>query len=102
VGELEARGVRAIHAGEEEFAAADARTLLESAIEDECLLVTRNYSDFTDLAAAFLHAGRDFPGILFVPALRGAADPAGTALDIVRWVEAGGVETAHNACRWLN
>ncbi|MFV1987019.1 MAG: DUF5615 family PIN-like protein [Gemmatimonadota bacterium] len=100
--ELEARGVRAIHAAEEEFAAADARTLLESAIEDECLLVTRNYADFTDLAAAYRHAGREFPGVLFVPVSDVADSVGDEAARIVEWVAAGGPETARNACRWLD
>ncbi len=100
-GELEARGVRAIHAAEEEFAAGDARTLLESAIEDECLLVTRNYADFTDLAAAFGHADREFPGILFLPARRDTETVSDEAATIAAWIESGGPDTARNACRWI-
>ena len=100
---MEAQGVRAIHASEEELASGDAGTLLESAIEDECLLVTRNYADFTDLATAFRHAGRDFPGILFAPAeSAGGQSHSWLAVEIARWVNGVGVEAARNACTWLD
>lgn len=96
---LEGEGVRAIHAGEEELATADARRLLESAIEDECLLVTRNYGDFTRLAEAFRHAGRSFPGIVFLPP--DPARPAECAAAIREWLEAGGAREARDTCAWL-
>ncbi len=96
---LEAEGVRAIHAGEEELATADSRRLLESAIEDECLLVTRNYGDFTRLGEAFGHAGRSFPGILFLPA--DPAPPPEAAAGIRAWLEAGGPSRARDRCVWL-
>jgi len=97
--ELESRGIRAIHAAEEELATADARGLLESAIEDECLLVTRNYADLSDLAAAYRHVGREFPGVLFLPS--DSLDPAAQADRIAAWLEAGGAESAVNRCEWL-
>jgi len=97
--ELESRGIRAIHAAEEDLATADARGLLESAIEDECLLVTRNYADMSDLAAAYRHAGRDFPGVLFLPP--DPLAPAAQADRIAAWLAAGGAESATNSCEWL-
>lgn len=96
---LEAEGVRAIHAGEEELATADARRLLESAIEDECLLVTRNYADFTRLGEAFGYAGRSFPGVLFLPAT--SAPVTETAAAIRAWLDAGGPGRARDRCVWL-
>jgi len=97
---LERRGIRALHVGaERELACADARLLLESAIEDECLLVTRNYADFTRLATAFRHAGRSFPGILFLPPGETAIEPSA---DRIRdWLEAGGAREAEGRCAWL-
>ena len=97
--ELESRGIRAIHAAEEELATADARGLLESAIEDDCVLVTRNYADLSDLAAAYRHAGRDFPGVLFLGS--DPLAPAAQADRIAAWLEAGGAEGAANRCEWL-
>ena len=97
--ELEALGIRSIHASVQELATADARRLLEAAIEDECLLVTRNYADFTDLAAAYRHGGRDFPGILFLPPNGG--EPFEQARAISAWLETGAAEVARNECFWL-
>ena len=97
--ELEAVGVRSIHASVEELATADARRLLDAAIEDECLLVTRNYADFTDLAAAYRHRGRDFPGVLFLPP--DGAEPFEQARAISAWLETADVESARNECVWL-
>lgn len=94
--------MRAIHAGEEEFATGDARTLLDSAIEDECLLVTRNYADFTDLATAYGYAGRDFPGILFLPVAGPHDSIPDLAHRVALWLEAGGADAAGNTCCWLD
>lgn len=96
---LEDEGVRAIHAGEEELATADSRRLLESAIDDECLLVTRNYADFTRLAEAFRQAGRTFPGIVFLPPDETAVE---SLADRMRaWLESGGPREARDTCAWL-
>ena len=97
--ELEARGLRAVHASEEDLARADARTLLECAIEDECWLVTRNYADFSDVATAFRHAGREFPGVLFMPF--DAGSPAQQADRIVEWLGTRPTPDPTTACHWL-
>jgi hypothetical protein len=62
-------------------------------------VVTRNYGDFTDLAAAYRHANREFPGILFMPA--DAGSPAQQAERIVAWVSSGAADRASNGCHWL-
>jgi predicted nuclease of predicted toxin-antitoxin system len=97
--ELEALGVRSIHASVEELATADARRLLDAAIEDECLIVTRNYADFTDLASAYRHGGREFPGILFLP--ENGREPFEQARAISAWLQTGAAESARNKCVWL-
>lgn len=73
--------------------------MLECAIEDECLIVTRNYADFSDIAAAFRHAGREFPGILFMPFEAGT--PAQQAGRIVEWLAEGVASGPTTACHWL-
>lgn len=95
---LEDRGVRCIHAGTEELATADSRRLLEAAIEDDCILVTRNYADYRALASAFRAADRSFPGILFLRRTEPLAEVAG---GIASWLEAGGAGRARDACVWL-
>ena len=97
---LAARGIRSIHAAEEEFATAGAKTLLECAIEDECLLLTRNYGDFSDLAAAFVHAGRDFPGILFAPNEPTVVDELADLIE--SWIGGADLEGAANRCHWIS
>ena len=98
VTELESRGVRAIHAADEGLATLDARALLDAAIEDECLLVTRNYADYTALADAYRHAGRTFPGILFVDEM---VDATGCATAIASRLETGDVGDLEGECRWV-
>ena len=95
--ELETRGVRAIHAAEESLGTLDARGLLDAAIEDECLLVTRNYADYAALSRAYRHAGRTFPGILFIDR---DADDAGSADAIAAWVKSDAAGAA-GECHWL-
>lgn len=95
---LEERGVRCIHAGTEELATAESRRMLEAAIEDDCILVTRNYADYRALAPAFRAAGRSFPGILF---LRRTEPLDEVAARIASWLEAGGPGRARDACVWL-
>jgi len=97
--ELEALGVRSIHASDEDLATADARRLLDAAIEDECLLVTRNYADYSDLAAAYRHRGRDFPGILFLPP--DVAPAFEEARAISAWLATDAAGAARNRCVWL-
>ncbi|MDX1394125.1 MAG: DUF5615 family PIN-like protein [Gemmatimonadota bacterium] len=99
VAELEGRGVRAIHAADEGLATLDARALLDAAIEDECLLVTRNYADYAALADAYRHAGRTFPGILFVDA---TGDAPASADAIARWLESSEVGDREGQCAWVS
>lgn len=99
-GLLEERGFRCIHASEEELATADARELLESAIDDECLVVSRNRVDFLALATAFGAAGRSFPGIVLL-----AGDPAPAREDagrIAKWLDSGGAEGVEDRVVWLD
>lgn len=84
---LEARGARCVHAGLEGLGAAGATRLLQAALEDECVLVTRNYAGFTELATAYRAAGRRVPPVLFVsPELATRIDAQADA--IAGWLEA--------------
>jgi hypothetical protein len=91
--------VKCVHGAEEELATADARALLDSAIEDECILVTRNYADYTRLAAAYEHGGIAFPGILFLPPEE--TPVSDLAERIARWLDAAGPEVAPGRVTWL-
>ncbi len=85
--ELERGGIPVVHAGVEGLASEGAQQLLEYAIADGCVIVTRNYADFTRLAEAYAGAGRTFPGILFVPPTLDATDTHAHAQAVAQWYQ---------------
>lgn len=95
------RGVSCIHAGEEGLAGSDAQRLLESAIEDECILVSRNCADLARLADAFRRQSRTFPGILLIGDELDASNVEAQADAIHRWVSETEPETSRDKCSWL-
>lgn len=64
--ELVRRGHDVVHAVDAGLREADDPVLLERAIHDGRILVTRNYQDFAPLVEALNRAGRSFPGVLFL------------------------------------
>lgn len=64
--ELVRRGHDVVHAVEAGLREADDPALLEHAIADGRILVTRNYQDFAPLVEALNRGGRSFPGVLFL------------------------------------
>lgn len=95
------RGVSCIHAGEEGLADSDAMKLLESAIEDECVLVSRNYADFARLAEVFRRESRPFPGILLLGEELNAWDVEAQAEAIEGWLAETEPEANRDQCVWL-
>jgi hypothetical protein len=98
---LSDRGISCIHAGEEGLADSDALTLLENAIEDECVLVSRNYADLARLADVLRRESRAFPGILLVGQELNAWDIEAEADAIERWVAETTPEENRDKCLWL-
>ena len=98
---LSNRGVPCIHAGEEGLSEADALDLLESAIEDGCILVSRNYADFTRLADGFRQQSRSFPGVLLLGDEVPAWDAEQQADAIQRWVTTADPAAHEGRCSWL-
>jgi hypothetical protein len=98
---LAERGISCIHAGEEGLAGSDAVGLLESAIEDECVLVSRNCADLARLAEALRRESRTFPGILLIGEELDAWDVEAQADAIQRWVAESTPETSRDTCAWL-
>lgn len=82
--ELVRRGHDVVHAVEAGLREADDPTLLEHAITEGWILVTRNYQDFAPLVEALNRAGRSFPGVLFLS----TAIPQGNAGAHVNRIEA--------------
>lgn len=97
---LESRGVRCVHAGLEGLGAADAARLLQAALEDECLLVTRDYAGFTELATAYRAAGRGVPPLLFIaPDLAGRIEAQAEA--VAAWLESEEPRPGSGRIAWL-
>lgn len=59
-------GVQVVHVGEEGLASATAEQLIELALDDESVIVTRNALDFQRLALVHARDGRPFPEVLVV------------------------------------
>ena len=83
---LSALGVRALHAGEEGLARAGPEALIEYALEDDCVIVTRNETAFRSLESAYAGA-RPFPPVLLLSASVPPEDAEANAQAIIRWLE---------------
>ncbi|HSU15655.1 DUF5615 family PIN-like protein [Longimicrobium sp.] len=64
--ELVRRGIDVVHATEAGLREASDPELLEHAIGEGRIVLTRNYHDFAPLVEALNRAGRSFPGVLFL------------------------------------
>lgn len=95
------RGISCIHAGEEGLADSNAMRLLENAIEDGCVLVSRNYADFARLADALRRESRPFPGILLLGQDLNGWDVEAEADAIERWAAETTPEANRDKCLWL-
>lgn len=95
------RGISCIHAGEEGLAGFDALRLLESTIEDGCVLVSRNCADLARLADSFRRQSRSFPGILLIGEEPDAWDVEAQADAIQRWASETTPEMSRDKCSWL-
>jgi hypothetical protein len=101
--ELERAGVPVVHAGIEGLAGEGPQQLLEYAIADGCVIVTRNYADFSRLSEAYAGAGRTFPGVLFVPPGLDPSDTVAHARAVEDWYRKEADDSAFAAGRsaWL-
>jgi len=63
---LVARGIDTVHVLNTGLAAAPDVAVLEWAIRQDRVIVTRDYADFSQLARAAQRSGRSFPGVLLV------------------------------------
>lgn len=84
--ELQRRGVDVVHAADVGLDELDDLAVLESAIAEGRILVTRNYRDFAVLVEALSRRGREFPGVLFVPRSIGQIDPAAHVCALEAWI----------------
>lgn len=84
--ELVRRGLDVVHANDVELGEAEDPELLEYALSEERILVTRNYQDFAPLVEALNRAGRSFPGVLFLSASIPQGNAGAHVTKIEAWV----------------
>jgi len=83
---LRERGVEVVHVVEVGLKHADDEDVLEWAIGEARIVVTRNYRDFAPLVAARNAARLPFPGVLFLPNSLPQGSVGGHVQAIERWV----------------
>lgn len=103
VRELARRGLDVEHAKEIGMDRADDPVLLQYAIEQDRILVTRNYCDFAPLVAELNRLGRSFPGVLFLSNSIPQGDPGAHVREIEKWVNScpPDVNPVENTYIWL-
>jgi predicted nuclease of predicted toxin-antitoxin system len=84
--ELVRRGVDVVHATGAGLREASDPELLEHAIGDDRIVVTRNYRDFAPLVEALNRAGRSFPGVLFLSTSIPQGNPGAHVTRIEAWI----------------
>lgn len=84
--ELRRRGIDVVHAVEAGLAEVADPALLEHAIEEGRIVVTRNYARFVKLSTAYVRQGRSFPGILFYAPSVALADVRAHVLALEAWI----------------
>lgn len=84
--ELRNRGIDVVHAVEAGLAEASDQTMLEHAIAEGRIVVTRNYAHFVKLATVYVREGRSFPGILFYAPSVPFGDLAAHVKALERWL----------------
>lgn len=101
-GELQRRGVDVEHVGDVGLGDADDIEVLEYAIREERIVVTRNYGNFTRLVEVMNREGRSFPGVLFLAPSISNDDPGAHVKTILSWLERhGGRSPIENGAGWL-
>ena len=82
---LLARGIDTVHVLDTGLAAAPDIPVLEWAIRQDRVIVTRDYGDFSQLARAAQRSGRSFPGVLLVSRALRHDDVGGIAAGVERF-----------------
>ena len=78
--------------------------VLEHAIEEDRILVTRNYRDFAPLVDGLNRLGRSLPGVLFLPTSVPQNDPGAHVRAIENWLRdcPPGSNPVENTYLWLH
>jgi predicted nuclease of predicted toxin-antitoxin system len=101
---LRSQGVDVVHVAEVGLARADDAAILQWALREGRIVVTRNYRDFSPLVDAFATRGIRFPGVLFVATSVRHSDVGAHVRALTAWI-AGAEQADHNPARdgfaWL-
>ena len=93
----------ALHAREANLLKATDEEIMEVAIKQERILVTRDVSDFGQLARLYIHIGRSFPGILLVAPSIPEKDPGSLIQAIAKWANKySNVDQISGGIAWLS
>ncbi len=84
--QLQARGVDVVHVAEVGLSAADDPEIFAWSVDQERILVTRNYQDFAPLVSAYAAKGLAFPGVLFIATSVPHADAGHHVRSLLEWV----------------
>jgi predicted nuclease of predicted toxin-antitoxin system len=99
---LRRNALEAVSARELNLLSASDHEILERAIEQKKILVTRDIRDFLALARLYLERGRPFPGLLLVSPAIPARDPGALIDAIIAWTERyGSLERITGGIAWL-
>ena len=93
----------ALHAREANLLMATDEEIMEVAIDKKRILVTRDVSDFGQLARLYINIGRSFPGILLVAPSIPEKDPGTLIQAIEKWANKyGTVDQISGGIAWLS
>jgi predicted nuclease of predicted toxin-antitoxin system len=93
--QLQARGVDGVHVAEVGLSEADDPDIFAWSIDQQRIVVTRNYQDFAPLASTYAEKGLAFPGVLFIATSVPQADAGHHIRSLLAWIEAAD-QAGHN------
>lgn len=101
--QLRNRGVDVEHAIDLGLGRSSDAEVLEHAISEDRLVVTRNYRHFVPLVEACMRRGREFPGVLLVSPSIPRSDAGAHVRAIERWIRESppGTSPVAGAYGWL-
>ncbi len=100
---LRLRGVDAVHVLDLGLVSADDSVIMDAAITDDRILLTRDYTDFGELVGLQIHQGLEFPGVLFISPSIPQGDVGALLEAIISWVHQyeTGERSIRNTADWL-
>jgi predicted nuclease of predicted toxin-antitoxin system len=100
---LRDRGIDAVHAIESGLAGLPDAEIMAAAIDDERIVITRDYADFGTLVDLYSRWGIGFPGVLFISSSIPHGDVGGLLQAVEVWIELceSGRRSVRNTAGWL-